>query len=91
MISKPEVMDWLENIAKGIDKFHSDWHSDEELKGLASAALELLKPVKAIPLKRKKYIGRTGISYDGSCGNCHTYLMRGWKACPICGKEAKWE
>ena len=51
MISKPEVMDWLENIAMGIDEFHSDWHSDEELKGLASAALELLKPVKAIPLK----------------------------------------
>lgn len=29
--------------------------------------------------------------YDGSCGSCGTYLMRGWIACPICGKKVYWK
>lgn len=57
-------------------------------------AIDLLKaqePVLAVKLQSKKYIGRTGIAYDGSCGNCNSYLMRGWRACPICGKAVKWK
>jgi hypothetical protein len=54
-------------------------------------ALKMQEPVLAVKLQSKKYIGRTGIAYDGSCGNCHTYLMRAWRACPICGKLVKWE
>ena len=57
-------------------------------------AITLLKaqePVLAVKLQSKKYIGRTGIAYDGSCGNCNSYLMRGWKSCPLCGKAVKWE
>ena len=41
--SKPQVVDWLENIALGVDEFHSDWYSDEELKSLASDTISLLK------------------------------------------------
>lgn len=58
------------------------------------AGLAMLKaqvPVKAIKMQQKKYIGRTGISYDGSCGSCGTYLMRSWIACPICGKKVYWQ
>lgn len=57
-------------------------------------AIDLLKaqePVIAVKLQSKKYIGRTGIAYDGSCGNCNAYLMRAWRACPLCGKAVKWE
>ena len=53
--------------------------------------LEAQEPVLAVKLQSKKYIGRTGISYYGSCGNCNGYLMRAWKSCPLCGKAVKWE
>lgn len=62
-------------------------------KPIIEDALALLKaqePVLAIKLQSKKYIGRTGIAYDGSCGNCNGYLMRAWKSCPLCGKAVKW-
>lgn len=60
---------------------------------LMRKAHEMLKaqePVLAVKLQSKKYIGRTGIAYDGSCGNCSTYLMRAWRACPLCGQAVKW-
>ena len=56
----------------------------------ALALLKAQEPVLAVKLQSKKYIGRTGIAYDGSCGNCNTYLMRAWRACPLCGKVVKW-
>ena len=57
----------------------------------ALALLKAQEPVLAVKLQSKKYIGRTGIAYDGSCGNCSTYLMRAWRACPLCGQAVKWE
>jgi len=52
--------------------------------------LKAQEPVEPVKLQSKKYIGRTGIAYDGSCGNCNGYLMRAWKSCPLCGKAVKW-
>ena len=63
---------------------------DQLLKDALAILIEQ-EPVKAIKMQQKKYIGRTGISFDGSCGSCGTYLMRGWIACPICGKKVYWK
>ena len=52
---------------------------------------EAQEPVMAVRIKNKKYIGRNGIVFDGSCGNCNGYLLRKWRACPLCGMAVKWD
>ena len=62
---------------------------------LARDALELLKaqePVKPIHLHNTKiHDSLKDVVFEDECGNCNGYLLRTWKACPICGKAVRWD
>lgn len=87
------VIKGLEEVEGFIKSENSPAHSLKALLNIddAIALLKAQEPVIAVKLQSKKYIGRTGIAYDGSCGSCNAYLMRAWRACPLCGKAVKWE
>jgi len=56
--------------------------------------LKLLKDEKAVKpnrLPNKKVASYKNVVYQYSCGNCSTLLRNLWKACPLCGKQVKWE
>ena len=64
-------------------------------RALAYAALELLKsdePVKPIHLHNTKiHSSLKDVVFEDECGNCNGYLLRTWKACPICGRKVMWD
>ena len=68
---------------------------DQCVELLHTDALELLKadaPVKAIHLHNTKvHDSLKGVVFEDECGNCYGYLLRTWKACPICGRKVKWD
>ena len=58
----------------------------------ASDALALLKeqePVKVRHLHGTKVTVHEEIVFTDECENCSGYLLKHWKACPICGKPVK--
>lgn len=87
------VIEGLEEVKHFIKTENLPAHSLKALLNVddAIALLKAQEPVFAFKLQDKIYIGRTGIAYDGSCGNCNGYLMRAWRACPLCGKVIKWK
>ena len=57
-------------------------------------ALALLKeqePVKVRHLHGTKVTVHEEIVFTDECENCSGYLLKHWKACPICGKPVIWE
>lgn len=64
---------------------------------LASDALVLLseqeklnEPVKVRHLHNAKVTMHEEVTFTDECGNCGGYLMKTWKACPLCGKQVQW-
>lgn len=51
--------------------------------------LEILKQEEEVPVKR--CLVHPNARYPFSCGNCGSYLMPNWIACPMCGRKVKWE
>lgn len=64
--------------------------SGENLQN-AIALLKAQEPLNAIKLRNIKTTFRDEIKFEYSCPNCYSYLMKGWKACPVCGRGVKWE
>ena len=61
---------------------------------LSEDALRLLKeqePAKVRHLRNAKVTVHDEIVFTDECGNCSCYLLKHWKACPICGKPVIWE
>ena len=70
-----------------------DWTQTCQV-GLNRDALFLLKeqePVKAYHLHNAKISTYEEIVFTHMCGNCNGFILKSWKACPICGKAVKWE
>lgn len=55
------------------------------------ALLKEQEPVKVRHLHGTKVSMHEEIVFTDECGNCSGYLLKPWKACPICGKAVKWE
>ena len=59
-------------------------------------AIHLLKeqePVKAIDC-RTPYTSRlkdADVVFTNQCGYCSMYILKNWKACPLCGRKIKWD
>lgn len=72
---------------------------------LVSAAVEIIEeqqqriaelgkrdePVKVRHLHNAKVTMHEEVAFTDECGNCGGYLMKNWKACPLCGRSVKWE
>lgn len=56
---------------------------------IANDALDLLKQEEEVPVKRCRV--HPNARYPFSCGNCGSYLMTTWIACPMCGRKVKWK
>ena len=66
----------------------------EEETAILDSAIEMLKeqePVKVYHLHGTKVTMHEEIVFTDECGNCYGYLLKPWKACPICGKKVKWD
>ena len=55
------------------------------------AMLKEQEPVKAFYLPCAKISTYEEIVFTHICGNCNGYILKSWKACPICGKAISWE
>lgn len=61
---------------------------------MLSDALALLKkqePAKVRHLHGTKVTVHAEIVFEDACENCGSCLLKHWKACPICGKQVKWD
>ena len=73
---------------------YADKNRPDCFLSLADDALELLKeqePAKVGHLSWAKVTLHEEIVFEDVCENCSSYLLKHWKACPICGKPVKWE
>lgn len=74
---------------------YDKWPARICVQHLTKDALELLKsdePVKPIHLHNTKiHDSLKDVVFEDECGNCNGYLLRTWKACPICGRKVMWD
>lgn len=49
------------------------------------------EPVKVRHLHNAKVTMHEEVTFTDECGNCGGYLVKNWKACPLCGKKVKWD
>lgn len=49
------------------------------------------EPVKVRHLHNAKVTMHEEVTFTDECGNCGGYLMKNWKACPLCGRSVKWD
>ena len=57
-------------------------------------ALELLKPEPPYRLHGIKTLTphiSKDFQYEYECGYCSSYILKTWKACPICGRRIEWD
>jgi len=47
--------------------------------------------VKVLHLRKVKAIKHEEILFEDACGYCCSFIMKHWKACPVCGKAVKWK
>lgn len=91
-----------EKVVKGLECCITDGHDcpddchylgDCNRLQLHTDALALLKaqePVEMVKLHNAKTVYRDEKIFECACPNCYSYLMKTWKACPVCGKKVKW-
>lgn len=92
MSSKEKVIEELERVANAIvDGYIHE--PDRAVNAIADAIAMLKKqnPVKPNRLLNEKVVSYKNVVYQYSCGNCSTLLRNSWKACPLCGREVKWD
>lgn len=73
---------------------YKDAYTPDCMEQLLADALGVLKeqePVKVRHLHGTKVSMHEEIVFKDQCGYCGGYLLKSWKACPICGKAVKWE
>ena len=49
------------------------------------------EPVKVRHLHNAKVTMHEEVTFTDECGNCGGYLVKTWKACPLCGRSVKWD
>lgn len=49
------------------------------------------EPVKVRHLHNAKVTMHGEVTFTDECGNCGGYLVKTWKACPLCGRSVKWD
>lgn len=99
MIDREKVLNGLECCSKSIGKacplecpYRDECMMQDDglhMYSVIHDALELLKQEEEVPVKRCRV--HPNARYPFSCGNCGSYLMPNWIACPMCGREAKWD
>lgn len=95
-MNREETIKGLETLKENIPIIIAYGYGDLERDAVAivSDALELLKeqePAKVRHLHGTKVTVHEEIVFTDECENCSGYLLKHWKACPICGKLVIWE
>ena len=90
MVDRDKVLKGLEGCSgfADCDKCPYD-NADDCICELMTDALGLMKQEEEVPVKR--CLAHQNARYPFSCGNCGSYLMPNWIACPMCGRKVKWE
>lgn len=93
MIDVNATIDGLRKAAEELARY-APLKVNERCQSCFDVAIHALKeqePVKVYHLHNTKVIMHEEIVFTDECGNCSGYLLKSWKACPICGRKVKWD
>ena len=82
---------WKVPVQSLIDHIKTAVDVDQWAKDMAEELLKQQEPAKVRHLHGTKITVHEEIVFTDECENCSSYLLKHWKACPICGKPVKWD